>query len=307
MTMLIGFNKRITALKRVRIRILRRHSRLVVKNKPTTLASRALLRKRLDQTLSNTLTSHLDKTKRCNLRNLMLCAVARKTLNKTAQNKIAVRWHNHVNVINHNHAAYIAKSQLSRNLLGSFQIAASHSLFQRLSATNKTTRIYVNRCHCLSSVNNNRTTCRKINLALHALSKLAVDLPLVEHVFTFMLCRIPVLNLASQIRSHHLQVFANAVVCTLAFHNHLLEVIVKNVSNNANRHIWLALQKLWTLSVQELFSLRFDSFPLFYKRFKVFFNRIFTSTICGGSNDYAHVFRRDFAYDCAKSAALTVG
>ncbi len=121
-----------------------------------------------------------------------------------------------------------------------------------------------------------------------------------------MLFRVPPLELVTQIGCHVVEVLLDAVVHAVAFHNHLVEVVVENVAHHANRHVRLALQQLRTLAVQELLALALNLGPLVGQPLEILRNRLFGRPLGRGANDHTHVLRCDLRDDRLQAVAFAV-
>ena len=145
--MLIRFNERISAFQRIRITEVCRNNRLVMQNKSAPATRGTLLGKRFDKPLTDALSGHLHKPERRDFGNLMLSAVSCQTFDQPAQNQVSVRRQNHIDKINHDHSADIAKSQLPHNFLCRLKIASCDSLFERLAFADISSCIHIHCCH----------------------------------------------------------------------------------------------------------------------------------------------------------------
>ena len=121
-----------------------------------------------------------------------------------------------------------------------------------------------------------------------------------------MFGRIPLFELVFQVGSHGVEVFLDTAVHAVTFNDHLGEVVVEDVSHHADRHVRLALQQLRTLAVQEFVSLGGDAFPLAHQAFKILGDRLFGGAFRCGTNDHAHVFRRDLRHDVLQAGTFTL-
>ena len=274
MAMLVRLDERIAALERVGVVVLLGDRGLVVHNEPTALARRAFLGERLHKPLTDALARHLHQAQRCDLGHLVLGAVARQAFEQAAQHQVAVGWHDHIHVIDHDHAADVAQAQLARDLLARLEVAARHGLFERLALADEATGVHVDRGHGLGAVDHNGAAARQVHLTFHALAQLRVDLPLVEHILALMLGRIPLLQLLAQVGGHGLEVFLDARVHAIALHDHLAEVVVEDVAHHADRHVRLALQQLGALAVLELLTLGLDLLPLVQQHLQILGDRL---------------------------------
>ena len=121
-------------------------------NEPTALARRAFLGERLHKALTDALARHLHQAKRRDLGHLVLGAVARQAFEQAAQHQIAVRGHHHVDVVDHDHAADVAQTQLARDLFARLKVAAGHGLFERLALADEAAGVHIDRGHGLGAV-----------------------------------------------------------------------------------------------------------------------------------------------------------
>ena len=271
---LVRLDERVTALERVRVVVFLGDRRLVVHNEPTALARRAFLGERLHKPLTDALARHLHQAKRRDLGHLVLRAVARQAFEQAPQHQIAVGGHDHIHVIDHDHAADVAQAQLACDLFARLEVAARHGLFERLALADEATGVHVDRGHGLGAVDHNGAAARQVHLTFHALAQLRVDLPLVEHILALMLGRVPLLELLAQVGGHGLEVFLDARVHAIALHDHLAEVVVEDVAHHADRHVRLALQELGALAVLELLTLGLNLLPLVQQHLQILGDRL---------------------------------
>ena len=274
-------------------------------NEPTALARRAFLGERLHKPLTDALARHLHQAKRRDLGHLVLRAVARQAFEQAPQHQIAVGGHDHIHVIDHDHAADVAQAQLACDLFARLEVAARHGLFERLALADEAAGVHVDRGHGLGAVDHDGAAARQVHLAFHALAQLRVDLPLVEHILALMLGRIPLLQLLAQVGGHGLEVFLDARVHAVALHDHLAEVVVEDVAHHADRHVRLALQELGALAVLELLTLGLNLLPLVQQHLQILGDRLLRGALGRSADDHAHVLRRDLRDDRLEAAALT--
>ncbi len=121
-----------------------------------------------------------------------------------------------------------------------------------------------------------------------------------------MLGRIPLLQLVLEVGGHGVEVFLDAVVHTVAFDDHLGEIVVEDVAHHADGHIRLALQQLRPLAMEELVALGGDALPLAGEVLEVLGDGLLGGSFGGGADDHAHVLRGDLRNDALETRTLTL-
>ena len=104
-----------------------------------------------------------------------------------------------------------------------------------------------------------------------------------------MLFRIPLFQAIQHIGSSFFQVFLNTVVNAVAFYNQFLEIVVKNIANNPNNNIGLALEQMRPFGTLILLELLFHIFPLLDQVFQIVLDGLFTGSIGGSTDNHPHI------------------
>ena len=257
------------------------------------MAGGALLREGFDQTLAHPLTGHLDQAQRGDLGHLVLGAIPCQALHQAAKHQVAVGRHDHIHVVDHDHAADVAQTQLAGNLLGGLQVAPGHGLLQGLAPADESTCVHIDGGHGLGTVDDQGAAGGQVDLTLHPLAELAVDAPLVEHVLALMLGRVPPHQLVPEIGGHGVQVVLDPVIDPIALDNQTGEIIVEDISHHSDGNIGFALKELGPLAVQELLALGLDLLPLALEVLQVLGQGLLTGTVGRSADDDPHVLGGD--------------
>ena len=276
--------------------------RLIVNHQATTGAVLTGLREDLKQTGTQALAGHLNQTQRSHLSHLMLGTVTTQALNQATQNQVTVRLKHHVNEVNDDNAANIAQTQLTDNLLSSFQVVLGDSLFQVTAATGELTGVHVHHGHGFGTVNHQRTTRRQVHLTVQCLRQLLVNAVVVEEV----VIAVPLLQAGDQVRRHIGHVRLNGIPRVLALNDHRGEVLVEDVTHSLNHQVGLLVEHLRSQHLAGV-SLLLDLFPLRTQTVNVVGQLLFRSTLRRGTNDYASTLGQLVLQNLLQTRTLGVG
>ena len=276
--------------------------RLIVNHQATTGAVLTGLREDLKQTGTQALAGHLNQTQRSHLSHLMLGAVTAQALNQATQNQVTVRLKHHVNEVNDDNAANIAQTQLTDNLLSSFQVVLGDSLFQVAAATGELTGVHVHHGHGFGTVNHQRTTRGQVHLTVQCLRQLLVDAVVVEEVVV----AIPLLQAGDQVRRHVGHVRLNGIPCVLALNDHRGEVLVEDVTHGLNHQVGLLVEHLRSQHLAGV-SLLLNLFPLRTQTVNVVGQLLLRSTLRRGTNNHASALGQLVLQNLLQASTLSVG
>ena len=276
--------------------------RLIVNHQATTGALLTGLREDLKQTGTQALTGHLNQTQRSHLSHLMLSTVTTQALNQATQNQVTVRLKHHVNEVNDDNAADIAQTQLTDNLLSSFQVVLGDSLFQVAAATGELTGVHVHHGHGFGTVNHQRTTRGQVHLTVQCLRQLLVDAVVVEEVVV----AIPLLQAGDQVRRHVRHVRLDRIPCVLALNNHRGEVLVEDVTHGLNHQVGLLVEHLRSQHLAGV-SLLLNLFPLRTQTVNVVGQLLLRSTLRRGTNNHASTLGQLVLQNLLQTSTLSVG
>ena len=276
--------------------------RLIVNHQATTATLLTGLREDLKQTGTQALTGHLNQTQRSHLSHLMLGAVTTQALNQATQNQVTVRLKHHVNEVNDDNAANIAQTQLTDNLLSSFQVVLGDSLFQVAAATGELTGVHVHHGHGFGTVNHQRTTRRQVHLTVQCLRQLLVDAVVVEEVVV----TVPLLQAGDQVRRHIGHVRLDGIPCVLALNDHRGEVLVEDVTHGLNHQVGLLVEHLRSQHLARV-SLLLNLFPLRTQTVNVVGQLLLRSTLRRGTNNHASTLGQLVLQNLLQASTLSVG
>ena len=276
--------------------------RLIVNHQATTGTMLTGLREDLKQAGTQALTGHLNQTQRSHLSHLMLGTVTAQALNQATQNQVTVRLKHHVNEVNDDNAADIAQTQLTDNLLSSFQVVLGDSLFQVAAATGELTGVHVHHGHGFGTVNHQRTTRRQVHLTVQCLRQLLVDAVVVEEVIR----GIPLLQAGDQVRRHIRHVRLDGIPRVLALNDHRGEVLVEDVTHGLNHQVGLLVEHLRSQHLAGV-SLLLNLFPLRTQTVNVVGQLLLRSTLRRGTNNYASTLGQLVLQNLLQTRTLGVG
>ena len=276
--------------------------RLIVNHQATTGTLLTGLREDLKQTGTQALTGHLNQTQRSHLSHLMLGTVTTQALNQATQNQVTVRLKHHVNEVNDDNAADIAQTQLTDNLLSSFQVVLGDSLFQVAAATGELTGVHVHHGHGFGAVNHQRTTRRQVHLTVQCLRQLLVNAVVVEEVVV----AVPLLQAGDQVRRHVRHVRLDGIPRVLALNDHRGEVLVEDVTHGLNHQVGLLVEHLRSQHLAGV-SLLLNLFPLRTQTVNVVGQLLLRSTLRRGTNNHASTLGQLVLQNLLQTRTLGVG
>ena len=276
--------------------------RLIVNHQATTGTLLTGLREDLKQTGTQALTGHLNQTQRSHLSHLMLGTVTAQALNQATQNQVTVRLEHHVNEVNDDNAADIAQTQLTDNLLSSFQVVLGDSLFQVAAATGELTGVHIHHGHGFGTVNHQRTTRRQVHLTVQCLRQLLVNAVVIEEVIR----GIPLLQAGDQVRRHVRHVRLDGIPRVLALNDHRGEVLVEDVTHGLNHQVGLLVEHLRSQHLAGV-SLLLNLFPLRTQTVNVVGQLLLRSTLRRGTNDYASALGQLVLQNLLQTRTLGIG
>ena len=276
--------------------------RLIVNHQATTGTMLTGLREDLKQTGTQALTGHLNQTQRSHLSHLMLGTVTAQALNQATQNQVTVRLKHHVNEVNDDNAADIAQTQLTDNLLSSFQVVLGDSLFKVAAATGELTGVHVHHGHGFGTVNHQRTTRRQVHLTVQCLRQLLVNAVVVEEVIR----GIPLLQAGDQVWRHVRHVRLDGIPRVLALNDHRGEVLVEDVTHGLNHQVGLLVEHLRSQHLAGV-SLLLDLFPLRTQTVNVVGQLLLRSALRRGTNNHASTLGQLVLQNLLQARTLGVG
>ena len=276
--------------------------RLIVNHQATTGTLLTGLREDLKQTGTQALTGHLNQTQRSHLSHLVLGTVTTQALNQATQNQVTVRLKHHVNEVNDDNAADIAQTQLTDNLLSSFQVVLGDGLFQVAAATGELTGVHVHHGHGFGTVNHQRTTRRQVHLTVQSLRQLLVDAVVVEEV----VIAVPLLQAGDQVRCHVRHVRLDGIPSVLALNNHRGEVLVEDVTHGLNHQVGLLVEHLRSQHLTGV-SLLLNLFPLRTQTVNVVGQLLLRSTLRRSTNNHASTLGQLVLQNLLQASTLGVG
>ena len=232
----------------------------------------------------------------------MLGAVTAQALNQATQNQVTVRLKHHVNEVNDDNAADVAQTQLTDNLLSSFQVVLGDGLFQVAAATGELTGVHVHHGHGFGAVNHQRTTRRQVHLTVQSLRQLLVDAVVVEEV----ILAIPLLQAGDQVRRHVSHVRLNGIPGVLTLNNHRGEVLVEDVTHGLNHQVGLLVEHLRSQHLAGV-SLLLNLFPLRTQTVNVVGQLLLRSTLRRGTNNHASTLGQLVLQNLLQASTLGVG
>src|SRR5215218_1422171 len=195
----------------------------------------------LEQALTDPLAGHLHQAERGDLGNLVLGAVAAQALGEPAQHEVAVALEHHVDEVDDDDAADVAQPELADDLLRRLHVVARDRLLQVAAGAHELAGVDVDDGHRLGPVDDQRAARGEPHLAVERLGQLLVDPQVVEHV---ALAGEPG-QAAGQLRGDVRDVGLDGVPGVVALDDELLEVLVEDVADDADRQIGLAVQQRW--------------------------------------------------------------
>ena len=275
--------------------------RLIVNHQATAGTLLTGLREDLKQTGAQTLTGHLNQTQRSHLSHLVLGTVTAQALNQATQNQVTVRLKHHVNEVNDDNAADIAQTQLTDNLLSSFQVVLGDSLFQVAAATGELTGVHVHHGHGFGTVNHQRTTRRQVHLTVQCLRQLLVNAVVVEEVIR----GIPLLQAGNQVRRHVGHVRLNGIPGVLTLNDHRGEVLIEDVTHGLNHQVGLLVEHLRSQHLAGV-SLLLNLFPLRTQTVNVVGQLLLRSTLRRGTNNHASTLGQLVLQNLLQASTLSV-
>ena len=276
--------------------------RLIMNHQATTGALLTGLREDLKQTGTQALTGHLNQTQRSHLSHLMLGTVTAQALNQTTQNQVTIRLKHHVNEVNDDNATNIAQTQLTDNLLSSFQVVLGDGLFQVAAATGELTGVHVHHGHGFGTVNYQRTTRRQVHLTVQSLRQLLVNAVMIEEV----VITIPLLQAGHQVRGHVGYVRLDGIPRVLTLNNHRGEVLVEDVTHGFNHQVGLLVEHLRSQHLAGV-SLLLNLFPLRTQTVNIMSQLLFRSTLRRGTNNHASTLGQLVLQNLLQTSTLSVG
>ena len=276
--------------------------RLIVNHQATTGTMLTGLREDLKQAGTQALTGHLNQTQRSHLSHLMLGTVTAQALNQATQNQVTVRLKHHVNEVNDDNAADIAQTQLTDNLLSSFQVVLGDSLFKVAAATGELTGVHVHHSHGFGTVNHQRTTRRQVHLTVQCLRQLLVNAVVVEEV----VIAVPLLQAGDQVRRHVRHVRLDGIPRVLALNDHRGEVLVEDVTHGLNHQVGLLVEHLRSQHLAGI-SLLLNLFPLRTQTVNVVGQLLLRSALRRGTNNHASTLGQLVLQNLLQARTLGVG
>ena len=193
----------------------------------------------LEQALADPLAGHLHQAERGDLGDLVLGAVAAQALGEPAQHEVAVALEHHVDEVDDDDAADVAQPELADDLLGRLHVVARDRLLEVAAGADELAGVDVDDGHRLGAVDDQRAARGQPHLAVERLHQLLVDAQVVEDVALAGVAGQP----AGQLRGDVRDVGLDGVPRVVALDDELLEVLVEDVADDADRQVGLAVEQ----------------------------------------------------------------
>ena len=193
----------------------------------------------LEQALADPLAGHLDQAERGDLGDLVLGAVAAQALGEPAQHEVAVALEHHVDEVDDDDAADVAQPELADDLLRRLHVVARDGLLEVAAGADELAGVDVDDGHRLGAVDDQRAARGQPDLAVERLGQLLVDAQVVEDVALAGVARQP----PGQLRGDVRDVGLDGVPGVVALDDELLEVLVEDVADDADREVGLAVEQ----------------------------------------------------------------
>ena len=257
------------------------------------------LREDLDQAATDPLSSHLHQTQRGHLGDLVLGAVPSQALEHPAHDKVPVALEHHVDEVDDDDAADVTQPQLSNDLLGCLDVVLGDRFLEVAARADELARVDVDHGHRLGPVDDQGTTRRQPDLAIHGLGDLLVH-PVVREEVLFAG---PFLDPAGQIRCHRVDITVDRLPGGVTGDDQTGEVLVEHISDDADGEVGLAVQQGRSTGA---LALGLDLLPRSGQPCHVGTQLVLTGALSRRADDDSGVVRDDVAQDLLQTGPLGV-
>ena len=186
------------------------------------------LTERLDQPETELLAGHLHETEARDLCDLVFRTVAAEALDESTQHEVAIGLEHHVDEVDDDNPADVAKSKLAHDLFRGLEVVLGDGLFEISTGSDELAGVDVDDRHGLRAVDHERATGWQPDLAVQRLFDLLRDAVLVEGVDGALVG----LQTVDEIRGNLLEVGRNRTQGILAFDDEFVEVLVEDIAHD---------------------------------------------------------------------------
>ncbi len=270
-----------------------------------SVAVLALLREDLDEARADPLAGHLDQAERGDLGDLVLRAVTAEALEQAAHDEVTVGLEDHVDEVDDDDAADVAQPQLTHDLLGRLDVVLRHRLLEVAPGADELAGVDVDDGHRLGAVDDERAAGGQPHLAIHRLGDLLVDAVAGEDV----LLAGPALEAVGEVGRDVVDVALDLAPRVLAGDDHLREVLVEDVADDADGHVGLGVQDRRGAALLALLRLGLlaDALPRGGEPLDVLGELFLARALGGRAHDDAGAVGDDLLEDGLEAGALLVG
>ena len=138
-------------------------------------ATRTSYVRRFADRWTQSLSRHLQQTEAADLADLHPGAILVDGVAQTILNIALILLRSHIDKVDHDQAAKIANTQLTRNLIGRFEVGVQSRCFD-VTALGRACRVDVNRYHRLGVIDDNTAACRQCHFVCKRRFDLRLDL-----------------------------------------------------------------------------------------------------------------------------------
>ena len=231
----------------------------------------------------------------------MTSSIASQAFNQATQNQISVRFQDHIDKVDDDDAADIAQPQLTDDLFCGLEIVARNGFFQSSASADELTGIDIDNRHCFGSVNDQGAATGQPHLSIHSLGKLLIHAVGMESV----LGSDPLVNSVRKLGRKLINVRFHRLIGLMTFNNEFGEVLIEDVTNNADSKLRFAAQK--DRCILRRGKLGLNIVPLLAQTTNVIADLFFTCTFGSRSHNHARRVRDDLLEDLLQANALAFG
>ena len=203
-------------------------------------AVRAVHVVRLSQAWTHALSRHLDDAKLADLSHSRLCAVLRKVFPQAFFDIAAVLRRPHIDEIAHDHAAKVAQTNLSGDLINGFLVGLVRVGFAVARAA-RATAVYIDRNECFGLVKDKRSAGRQRNFARVDEFHLALDIERVKDRHA------PVIKVHFRrcLRRNNIEKCLRAMKRTLTVDDNSIDRRIDRIANCSKENVALGVKAAW--------------------------------------------------------------
>src|SRR5665213_1432346 len=189
----------------------------------------------LEEPFVDALAGHLDQSEFGDVKDLSTGLIAREGLAQCRGDSLAIDLGLHVDEVDHDDAANVAKSQLTRHFFGRFEVVAKNRLFE-IRRPDVLAGVDINDGQGLGALNDQRSSGGQEYLAIECPVELLVDEVSLEERELFARA-VVVLNTVGQLGIDREHVFADLLVQHSIVDQHAAVIVVELFAQYANREI----------------------------------------------------------------------